>query len=89
MLASSPSLVRSISPTLIASFGLVEQLVPVSSRTEGFTWLNSGLGVGVAAGAALGGGLSDLASPRVAFLVCVLGAALALAAAGLGRRALR
>jgi MFS family permease len=77
-----------ISPTLIASFGLVERLVPVSTRTEGFTWLNSGLGVGVAGGSAVGGALADGPGARVAFTVCLLGAALALAAAVLGRSTL-
>lgn len=77
-----------ISPTLIASFGLVEVLVPAAARTEGFTWLNSGLGVGVAAGSALGGALADGPGARAAFLVCVGGAALALTAAVVGRRTL-
>ena len=77
-----------ISPTLIASFGLVEVLVPASARTEGFTWLNSGLGVGVAVGSALGGALSDGPGARTAFLVCLAGAALALGTAVAGRRTL-
>lgn len=77
-----------ISPTLIASFGLVESLVPLSARTEGFTWLNSGLGVGVAGGSALGGALAEGVGARPAFAVCVAGAVLALAAAVVGRRAL-
>jgi MFS family permease len=77
-----------ISPTLIASFGLVEQLVPPSARTEGFTWLNSGLGVGVAAGSALGGRLADGPGARAAFLTCLVGAVLALGTAAVGRRTL-
>jgi MFS family permease len=77
-----------VSPTLIASFGLVEVLVPASARTEGFTWLNSGLGVGVAGGSALGGWLSDGPGARTAFLVCLGGAALALLTAVAGRRTL-
>lgn len=78
-----------ISPTLIASYGLVEQLVPVSSRTEGFTWLNSGLGIGVAGGSALGGALAGGPGARTAFAVCVTGAVLALGTAALGRGTLR
>jgi MFS family permease len=78
-----------ISPTLIASFGLVERLVPPAARTEGFTWLNSGLGVGVAVGSALGGGLVDGPGARAAFLTSLAGAALALAVALAGRRTLR
>jgi MFS family permease len=77
-----------ISPTLIASFGLVEDLVPVSARTEGFTWLNSGLGTGVAGGSALGGALADGPGARTAFLICLAGAVLALATAVVGRRTL-
>ncbi|HVM26257.1 MAG TPA: MFS transporter [Mycobacteriales bacterium] len=77
-----------ISPTLIASFGLVERLVPVAARTEGFTWLNSGLGVGVAGGSALGGALADGPGARAAFLVCFAGAVLALGTALVGRRTL-
>jgi MFS family permease len=78
-----------ISPTLIASFGLVEQLVPPSARTEGFTWLNSGLGVGVALGSALGGRLADGPGARTAFLTCLAGAVAALAIGLGGRRTLR
>jgi MFS family permease len=77
-----------ISPTLIASFGLVEDLVPVSARTEGFTWLNSGLGTGVAGGSALGGAPADGPGARTAFLICLAGAVLALATAVVGRRTL-
>jgi MFS family permease len=78
-----------ISPTLIASFGLVERLVPPSARTEGFTWLNSGLGVGVAAGSALGGRLAEGPGARTAFLTCLAGALLAMAVGVAGRRTLR
>ena len=78
-----------ISPTLIASFGLVEQLVPPSARTEGFTWLNSGLGVGVAFGSAVGGRLADGPGARTAFLASFAGALLALAVGVAGRRTLR
>jgi MFS family permease len=78
-----------ISPTLIASFGLVERLVPPAARTEGFTWLNSGLGVGVAVGSALGGRLVDGPGARAAFLTSLVGALLALAVGLAGRRTLR
>lgn len=59
----------SIAPTLIASSGLVARVVPAHSRTEGFTWQSTGINVGVAAGAALGGALIDAFSVRVAFIV--------------------
>ncbi len=77
-----------ISPTLIAAFAFVDVLVPAPARTEGFSWLNSGLGLGVAAGFAVSGAVADGAGARTAFLVA-LGAALAAGATALlGRRAL-
>jgi MFS family permease len=78
----------SISPTLIASFGLVERLVPVEARTEGFTWLNSGLSLGASAGAVSAGALVDGPGARAALAVVLVGAGLALATAGTGRRTL-
>ena len=78
-----------ISPTLIAGMALAERLVPPAARTEGFTWLNSGLGVGVAGGSALGGALAEGPGAQAAFLTCLGGALLALAVAAAGRRTLR
>jgi MFS family permease len=76
----------SIAPTLIAANGLVARVVPAGSRTEGFTWQATGINVGVAAGAALGGLLIDAISVRSAFLVGPVAAALAaLVAVGGGR----
>ena len=77
-----------ISPSLIASFGLAERLVPAAAHTEGFTWLNTGLNGGVAVGASAAGALADGPGPRWAFGVCVAGAFLALAVAGAGRASL-
>ena len=77
-----------ISPTLIVAFGLVEELVPVSARTEGFSWLNSGLGVGVAGGFAVAGAVAEGASARTAFVVAVGGALAAGSVALAGRRTL-
>jgi MFS family permease len=77
----------SIAPTLIASSGLVARVVPANSRTEGFTWQSTGINVGVAAGAALGGLLIDAFSVRAALMVgpvaAGLAALVALAGAGL------
>lgn len=78
-----------IAPTLIASFGLVDDLVPACSRTEGFTWLNAGLGAGVAAGSAAAGALADGPGARAALAVCLAGALLALAVTVAGARTLR
>ncbi len=77
-----------ISPTLIAAFGLVDELVPVAARTEGFSWLNSGLGVGVALGFAFAGAVADEAGARTAFLIALAGAGAAGLVALLARRSL-
>ena len=74
-----------ISPTLIAAFALLEELVPAPSRTEGLTWFSTGIGIGLAAAASVTGQVVDAASGRAAFGVAVgsgmLAAALALAGA--------
>ncbi len=75
-----------ISPSLIGSFSLVNTLVPVQARTEGFTVLNSGLGVGVALGSALTGAVADATGGRVGLAVGAVGAVLALSVAQTGRR---
>lgn len=75
-----------ISPTLIASFGLVDALVLAPQRTEGFTWLVSGLGTGVAVGSALAGAVADAAGARPAFAVAVGGGLLGAVTAYAGRR---
>lgn len=68
-----------IAPTLITAFGLIEQIVPTASLTEGLAWLMTGLGLGYGAGAALVGGIADAHGARAAFLVTV-GAGLLMAA---------
>ena len=75
----------SISPSLIVAFGLLEELVPVAARTEGFSWLNSGLGVGMAFGFAVAGAAADGAGARTGFLLA-LGGALAAGLVALVRR---
>ena len=77
-----------ISPSLIGAFGLVDPLVPAESRTEGFSWLNSGLGVGVALGFATAGAVADVAGARTALLVAVGGAVAAASVAVAARRTL-
>jgi MFS family permease len=74
-----------ISPTLIAAFALLEELVPAASRTEGLTWFSTGVGIGLAAAATATGQVVDAAGGRAAFGVTVgsgvLAAVLALAGA--------
>ena len=77
-----------VSPTLISAYGLVDELVPVAARTEGFSWLNSGLGVGVALGFAVSGAVADDGGARTAFVVALAGALAAGGVALLGRRTL-
>jgi len=77
-----------IAPSLIAAFGLVEGLVPPAARTEGFSWLNSGLGAGVALGFALSGAVAEAQGPRAALLVALVGGLGAFSIAVLARRSL-
>jgi MFS family permease len=60
-----------IAPALITMFGLVQQIVPARSLTEGLSWIGTGLNVGYGAGAALVGGIADAHGARTAFLVVV------------------
>jgi MFS family permease len=73
-----------ISPTLIAGFGLIERQALPGRRTEGMAWLSSGVGVGVAAGSAIAGQIVDAGGARwgyifaagcgsLAALVCLAG----------------
>ena len=78
----------SIAPTLIACNGLVARVTPAGSRTEGFTWQVTGINVGAAAGAAIGGLFIDAVSVRAAFLVGPVAAALGALVALFGRRLL-
>jgi len=70
----------SISPTLIAGYGLIERQAPPERRTEGMTWLSSAISVGVAAGSPLAGHLIDAYGARWGYLfaaACGAGAVLA------------
>jgi MFS family permease len=60
-----------IAPTLIGAFGLIDQLVPSASLTEGLTWIGTGLSVGYGLGAACVGSIADAHGARVAFWVPV------------------
>jgi MFS family permease len=77
----------SISPTLIAGYGLIERQAPPERQTEGMTWLSSAISVGVATGSPLAGHLIDAYGARWGYLLaaaCGAGAVLT-AVAGLGR----
>lgn len=74
-----------VSPTLIASTGLMERVVREDARTEGFTWLVAGLNVGGAIGASVAGVLDDGPGSRAAFGLCAAAAVVALGVAAAGR----
>jgi MFS family permease len=58
-----------IAPTLIGAFGLVDEVMPAGSLTEGLTWLITGISVGYGFGAALVGGIADRHGAHAAFVV--------------------
>ena len=81
-----------ISPTLIASFRLVETLVPAEQLTEGLSWASTGIVFGVSVAAAVSGRMVDLVGTPHAYVVTtasgILTALVALAGAPAIRRAL-
>jgi MFS family permease len=60
-----------ISPTIISGNALVQELVVPARLTEGLTWLSTGLGIGVSAGAAVAGQIIDAAGAQRALLLPV------------------
>jgi MFS family permease len=75
-----------VAPLFGATNALAAQLALPGTSTEAFAWLTTAVSGGVAAGASLGGALSDAGGPAPAFLAAggaaVLAALLALARAG-------
>lgn len=70
-------------PTMIIAMGLVENIVPPSRLTEGLTWTITGLGIGVALGAALAGWVVDEAGVKAGFIITLsAGLVVLLVAAG-------
>jgi MFS family permease len=62
----------SISPTLIAGYGLIERQAPPERQTEGMTWLSSAISVGAAAGSPLAGHLIDTYGARWGYLLAAV-----------------
>jgi predicted MFS family arabinose efflux permease len=73
-----------ISPTLIAGYGVIERQASPARRTEAMTWLSSTISVGVAMGSSACGRIIDAAGPRwgyafaaslglIAVTICLLG----------------
>jgi MFS family permease len=59
----------SISPTIVAAFGLVESLVPARQLTEGLTWATTGVGFGIAIGSSLAGRVVEAAGAHAGYAV--------------------
>lgn len=72
-----------ISPTLVACVSLVQSHVPASRLTEGITWVMTGVGLGIAPGAAIAGRLVDEYGASAAYSVPAIGGALAAVVAAL------
>ncbi|MDO6705589.1 MFS transporter [Photobacterium sp. 1_MG-2023] len=58
-------------PTMIITMGLVETIVPARQLTEGFTWMITGLGIGIAAGAAIVGWVIDTFGIQAGFAITI------------------
>jgi len=58
-------------PTMIVVMTLVEEIVPKSRIAEGFTWMISGLGVGIALGSGMSGQVVDAFGVRFGFVVAL------------------
>jgi MFS family permease len=67
-----------IAPTLIAGMSLAERILPPSRLTEGMAFLQTGIVVGVAPGAALAGVVVDEYGASTSYLVSLGGGLLAL-----------
>jgi MFS family permease len=77
-----------VSPTLVASMSLIEANIPPARLTEGITWISTGIGFGIAPGAAVAGHLIDVYGTHTAYLVPVVSGILAAAVAlSTGQRA--
>lgn len=77
-----------VSPTFITAFGLVERRVPPALLTEGVTWVGTGIGIGMAAGAFVAGWVVDTFGARSGFWVSAAAATIALSIIALGQKKL-
>ncbi|MBP6561929.1 MAG: MFS transporter [Neisseriaceae bacterium] len=76
------------SPTMIIAMGLVQTIVPEAKLTEGLTWMVTGLGIGVAVGAAIAGSVIDHFGITTAFTITLGAGLVVLLVALLGQRLL-
>ena len=77
-----------IAPTLITGFSLLEEQAPPARRTEAISWLSSGIGVGVAAGASVVGFILDAHGARAGYLFAAVCGGVSAVICLLGRRRL-
>ncbi|MGO3031402.1 MFS transporter [Pseudomonas helleri] len=61
-----------LAPTLITAMALVENIVAPAKLTEGLTWMITGLGMGVALGAVVGGWVIDAYGAPAGFRVSLI-----------------
>ena len=78
-----------ISPTLIAGYGLIERQALPARRTEAMTWLSSTIAVGVATGSSICGRIIDTAGPRWGYGFAATVGVIAVTTCLLGRGRLR
>ncbi len=74
-----------VSPTFITAFGLVEKRVPPAVLTEGVTWVGTGIGIGMAAGAFVTGWVVDTFGAGNGFWVSAAAATIAASIIALGQ----
>jgi MFS family permease len=77
-----------VSPTFITAYGLVGQRVPPAVLTEGVTWVGTGIGIGMAAGAFVSGWVVDTYGARNGFWVSAAAATIAALVIALGQQKL-
>jgi len=75
-------------PSMIVAMRLGEAIVPPSQLTEGLTWMTTGLGIGVAGGAAMAGAVVERFGVQAGFGVAVAAGVIIFVVATLGYRPL-
>ena len=77
-----------ISPTLIAGYGLIERQARDARQTEAMTWLSSAISIGVATGSAICGRIIDTVGPRWGYGFAAMCGVIAVSTCLLGLRRL-
>jgi len=62
-----------IAPTMVCANAMLDHLAPAGTLTEAFTWTQTGMVAGIAAGSAAAGALVDATSPAVAMALLASG----------------